>query len=209
MGYPYVIALCSLIAANCWSFIDGTNRETNRPDEAIQQLFYSGHKRVHCVSYLGLVIPNGIIANMWGPAEGSANDSMVLARSDLRPRLQAMNVHYGEELCVYGDKGYPRSTEIQVPYKGDNIPRWQRKVNKRMSRVRLAVEYGFLKVARDFAFCSYARTQPLTWMQNCKSYLVSSVLSNCLTCLYRHNLVSEMFRIDPPSLEFYLDSPNQ
>ena len=195
-----------IVSDNCWGFIDGTDREINRPAEAVQQLFYSGHKRVHCVSYLGLVIPNGIIANLWGPAEGSANDSMVLARSELRPRLEPMNAHYGEDMCVYGDKGYPWSPEIQVPYKGENIPRWKKKINKKMATVRLSVEYGFLKISQDFAFCSYARSQPLTWMQNCKSYMVAALLSNCLTCLYGYDLICDIFNLDPPSLEFYLSA---
>ncbi len=157
------------------------------------------------MSYQSVLVPNGLIANLWGPAEGSANDSMVLARSQLVPRMREMNVHFGQEMCIYGDKGYPWSVEVQVPYKGNGIPQWQKNVNKIMSTARLAVEYGFMKVASDFSFCSFARNQRVSWMQNGKAYLVAAILSNCLTCLYKFSLVGNHFKLNPPSLEFYLN----
>lgn len=51
---------------NCFGFIDGTVRPISRPREH-QRLVYNGHKRVHSLKFQSLALPNGIIANMYGP----------------------------------------------------------------------------------------------------------------------------------------------
>lgn len=51
---------------NCFGFIDGTVRQICRPDQ-MQRAVYNGHKRVHALKFQSVTIPNGIIANMFGP----------------------------------------------------------------------------------------------------------------------------------------------
>jgi hypothetical protein len=51
---------------NCFGFIDGTVRPISRP-EVHQRIVYNGHKRVHSLKFQSLTLPNGIIANMYGP----------------------------------------------------------------------------------------------------------------------------------------------
>lgn len=55
--------------ANCLGFIDGTIRPISRPREH-QRLVYNGHKQVRSLKFQSLVIPNGLIANLFGPVEG-------------------------------------------------------------------------------------------------------------------------------------------
>ena len=50
----------------CFGFIDGTLRPTVRPGEN-QRVLYNGDKRVHAIKFQSVVIPNGLIANMYGP----------------------------------------------------------------------------------------------------------------------------------------------
>ena len=40
-----------------------------RPDEN-QRVGYNGHKRVHALKFQSVALPNGIIANMYGPVGG-------------------------------------------------------------------------------------------------------------------------------------------
>ena len=54
---------------NCFGFVDGTVRPIARPDEN-QRVVYNGHKRVHALKFQSLALPNGIIANMYGPVGG-------------------------------------------------------------------------------------------------------------------------------------------
>ena len=51
---------------NCFGFIDGTVRPICRPDQN-QRIVYNGHKRVHGLKYHSVALPNGMIANMFGP----------------------------------------------------------------------------------------------------------------------------------------------
>ena len=51
---------------NCFGFINGTVRPICRPDQN-QRIVYNGHKRAHGLKYQTLALPNGMIANMYGP----------------------------------------------------------------------------------------------------------------------------------------------
>ena len=52
--------------SNCFGFVDGTVRPITRPGEN-QRLLYNGHKRVHGLKFQSLVLPNGLIAHLYGP----------------------------------------------------------------------------------------------------------------------------------------------
>ena len=52
--------------SNCFGFVDGTVRPISRPGEN-QRLLYNGQKRVHGLKFQSLVLPNGLIAHLYGP----------------------------------------------------------------------------------------------------------------------------------------------
>ena len=51
---------------NCFGFIDGTVRPIARPGTN-QRILYNRHKRVHSLKFQAIAIPNGLIANLYGP----------------------------------------------------------------------------------------------------------------------------------------------
>ena len=51
---------------NCFGFVDGTVRPICRPNENQRQV-YNGHKRVDASKFQSVAIPNGLIANLYGP----------------------------------------------------------------------------------------------------------------------------------------------
>lgn len=51
---------------NCFGFVDGTVRPLCRPIKH-QRTVYNGHKRTHALKFQSVTLPNGIIANMFGP----------------------------------------------------------------------------------------------------------------------------------------------
>jgi hypothetical protein len=51
---------------NCFGFVDGTVRQICRPGKN-QRVVYNGHKRVHALKFQSVTLPNGIIANLYGP----------------------------------------------------------------------------------------------------------------------------------------------
>ncbi|GIY63022.1 DDE Tnp4 domain-containing protein [Caerostris darwini] len=72
---------------NCWGFIDGTARAICRPSKN-QEQYYSGHKRKHCLKYLSVICPDGIITTLVGPYPGRRHDSGILQESNLYAELE-------------------------------------------------------------------------------------------------------------------------
>ena len=50
----------------CFGFIDGTVRPIAKPG-VNERIVYNGHKRVHSLKFQSVVIPNGMIAHLYGP----------------------------------------------------------------------------------------------------------------------------------------------
>ena len=102
---------------NCFGFVDGTVRPISRPGEN-QRLLYNGHKRVHALKFQTLVIPNGIIANLFGPFEGRRHDEGMLDESGLLTSLPAhFRTPAGHQLCIYGDPAYPPEATTHLSIK--------------------------------------------------------------------------------------------
>ncbi len=70
---------------NCWGFIEGTERPICRPS-IYQRECFSGHKRVHCLKFQSVQVPNGLIAHMFPLLEGRRHDAAMLAESGLLPQ---------------------------------------------------------------------------------------------------------------------------
>ena len=92
---------------NCFGFINGTVRPICRPT-VNQRMLYNGHKKIHALKFQSVVIPNGIIANMYGPMEGKCHDCALLRLSNLLTKLEQYAISTnGISLCLYGDPAYP------------------------------------------------------------------------------------------------------
>ena len=92
---------------NCFGFIDGTVRPICRPG-VNQRILYNGHKRVHSIKFQSVVIPNGVISNLFGPCERKKHDSSMLHHSGLLEQLeQHAQTPNGEPACLYSDQAYP------------------------------------------------------------------------------------------------------
>ena len=52
--------------SNCFGFVDGTVRQICRQKKH-QRIVYNSHKRVHSLKFQAVTLPNGIIANTFGP----------------------------------------------------------------------------------------------------------------------------------------------
>lgn len=81
-----------------------------------------------------------------GPAEGRRHDIYMLGESNPRQRLRLENQEWGNDYCLYGEKGHPLSDEIQIPFRGSILTPEQIFFEKDMTDVRISVEYGFIKV---------------------------------------------------------------
>lgn len=109
----------------------------------------------------------------------------------------------GHNYVIYGDPAYPLRPLLLKPYGGSKLSPAQEHFNKSMSSVRQAVEWGFGKIAAEFAFLDYKKNQKLLLQDVPQMYRVATILSNSHTCLYGSQ-VTEYFGLLPPSLGEYL-----
>jgi hypothetical protein len=143
---------------NCWGFIDGTVRPICRPQQN-QKLVFNGHKRLHGLKFQNIVIPNGLISHLYGPIEGRHHDAGMLRESNVLAQMaNHMTSPNGHIFSVYGDPAYPLGDGYIIPpYRGGAISRNQMIFNKRMSAVRICVEWAFGKVLSLFAYLDFKK----------------------------------------------------
>lgn len=148
------------------------------------------------------MLPNGIIANLHGPVNGRRHDGYVLARSRLINRLEQKFHGIRNPPYLYSDTGYPLKKHLMVPFKG-RLNRLQNKVNKKMSKLRVTVEWGFAKIVQLFPFLDFKKNLKIFKQPVGNYYKVGAILTNCHTCLYGSQ-VADYFQCEPPELEEYL-----
>lgn len=110
-----------------------------------------------------------------GPVEGSRHDCYMVGQSEIHARLARKNRQWGNSLCLFGDRGYAISEEIQMPLKGINLTEAEKEFNQSIAGVRVFVEYGFIKVRTQFAGRNYREKQQTFLATKCKGL---SVISN-------------------------------
>ena len=186
-------------AKGCIMFVDGTELKMCRPS-IWQRLVFNGHKRYHSTGWQGLMAPNGIIAQLYGPCLGTAADAYMVGASRLIEILE------GDfpDFYVYADLGYGISPKIQHGFYRLSSTQEESMYNKLWSRARICVEWGFGGVRENFKTLSYSRgakplEQPIAvW------YMVAVLLRNCIVCMRGQDEVSTHFGLRPPPLDEYL-----
>lgn len=144
-------------------------------------------------------MPNGLIANLYGPVEGSKHDSSMLRESGLLDILSNLTTADGMPLALYGDKAYPIHQNLITPYRGAGLTAVQKEFNLKMNSARISVEWEFAKVGTLFGFMNYAPNLKV-YLQPLLHFRVAVLLSNCHSYLYRSQ-TSKYFDVEPPILE--------
>ncbi|CAN0432406.1 unnamed protein product [Pylaiella littoralis] len=192
---------------HCWGFIDGTVRGIARP-KRFQRMYYNGHKRKHAMKFQGVVTPDGIFVDLWGPVMGTRHDNYLLAQSGLMQKVAThFNSPSGHPYCLYGDPAYGLSNHLLSPFStttnGPLTPEMA-DFNKRMSHCRVTVEWGFKEMTGKWAFVNMKPQQKFLLSPVGIQYRVATLLSNWHSCLNGGNQISQYFGVAPPSLEEYL-----
>lgn len=195
-----------------------------------QRSLFSGHKRTHGIKFQvcalfdqqlsqnnnkqynlqyvilvqSVVCPNGIIANLYGPIPGKHHDAFMLRESNLLTNLQA-KFRPPHVYTLYGDPAYPLRQHMLAPYRGALVTREQELFNRRMSRVRVSVEWAFGKIVQYFAFLDFKKNLKILLQPIGKYYVVGALLTNCHTCLYG-SVTTCFFHLPPPDVQTYLSN---
>ncbi|KAE9045759.1 hypothetical protein PR001_g4824 [Phytophthora rubi] len=131
---------CGAPMKNAYGFIDGTKIPVCRPSarsgkkENLQKQVYSGHKRVHCMNFQAVVVPDGLAIHCWGPMEGRRHDITMLRESKLADYMADHHDVFNGYI-IYGDPAYGIQTFLVSGFKGARVSANEKKFNKMMSSV--------------------------------------------------------------------------
>lgn len=94
------------------------------------------------LKYQSVMCPNGIVCQHYGPYPGRRHDAGILQCSGLYAKLEKLVGPH--QFVIYGDPAYPLKPLLMKPYGGSSLTTTQLAFNNSMSRVRQAVEWGFI-----------------------------------------------------------------
>jgi len=193
---------------NCVGFIDGTKLRISRPGgpAVIQQSVYSGHKRLHCLTFQTITTPDGLIFHIHGPVEGRRSDAFLYYESELDRHLRD-DLKIGEkQYCIYGDQAYVLRPWMQVGFPRKRATPEQLRYNNKMNAARIAVEWSYGEVKASWASQDYARKLQTGKVPVGLLYIICVLLRNFKTCLGHNTIAEGHFNCTPPSLEEYICS---
>lgn len=159
------------------------------------------------MKFQGVVTPDGMFVDLWGPATGTRHDAYLLAQSGLMQKIASLTSPSGHPYQLYGDPAYGRSNHLICPFSVASsgvLSPAMIDFNKRMSHCRVAVEWGFKEVSGRWAFVNLKPQQKFLLSPVAKQYRVATLLSNWHSCLNGGNQISQFFGVAPPTLEEYL-----
>lgn len=109
----------------------------------------------------------------------------------------------GQPMSVYDDPAYPLGVHLQAPFRHGVLTLLMEQCNFDMSFVRVSAEWLFEDIINNFKYLDSKKNLKIGMSSVGKMYLVCALLNNAITCLYG-NKTSEVFGLDPPSLQYYL-----
>ena len=92
----------------------------NRPTRD-QRLYYNGHKRKHAIKFQGVVTPDGIVVDLFGPELGARHDVHLLNESGVVLTLTQHMSPSGDPYLLYGNPAYGMSTHLNCQYSAETF----------------------------------------------------------------------------------------
>jgi hypothetical protein len=188
-----------------WGFIDGTLRKTCRPSY-FQRLAYSGHKRSHGIKFQSVVVPDGLIALLFGPVNGCRHDSYLLSVSGVLQQLRELMPEDGSNGIVYslyGDPAYPQSHYLFGGFWNAAVGSPEAAWNTAMSRVRECVEWGFKEIIAQFSFLDFKGSMKIFQSPVAQYYILGAFFQNIRSLKYS-NQTASYFSATTMTLDAYL-----
>lgn len=159
----------------------------------------------HGLRYQGVVCPNGIIEQLYGPVEGIRHDARVLNESELLEQLESsgfFDEHTENTYYLYGDPAYPLHPHLIRPHLGRNSTPAQVEFNRSYSSVRISVEHSFSLITQVWTALDFKRQEKILLTNVGKRFKLAAVLTNIRTILRQKNKISTYFDDFPtPTLD--------
>lgn len=157
-----------------WGLVDGTTFSIQRPAKLTfdgAKKYWDGHHSNYEENYLGLVTPDGMCRQLYGPMPGARADSYLFDMSGLKAFNEKLNRDRANlalrrneaapaRVCFLGDMGFGRSADMLVPYKRPKkcqLARREKRANKAVARARIGVEWWFGHLKEAFPLSARER----------------------------------------------------
>ncbi|OAD66960.1 hypothetical protein PHYBLDRAFT_160513 [Phycomyces blakesleeanus NRRL 1555(-)] len=195
---------------NIVSFIDGTMQAISRPSQGnkVQKAFYNSWKHMHALKYQSIVTSDGITSSLLGPYVGSRHDQYIYTMSKTEARVEKyLDIVPDVELpfALYGNPAYMVSKCLYSLFEGVSLSGIIKKINKSMSKVRVAVEWEFGEVQKYFKYFKYKYAMKTGETSPATVYMLSTVFKNMIHCTGHNRLPTSLyFGLEPPTLEEYI-----
>lgn len=181
-----------------FGFIDGKICKICRP-VTNQRIYYSGHKRCHCLRFQNVTTPDGFISSFYGPLPGCFNDINILHESGLREILEIKSGRYH----LYGDAIYASQGPKFITAFTPPENKLQEEINTMLNSLRTEVEHSFAVIANQFSDYDFSRLQKVRLSPIIIEMPIMVLLSNCMNT-FRPNQISQRCGLNPCSLQMYL-----
>ena len=113
--------------------------------------------------------------------------------------------HGGQPMCLYDDPAYLLRVHLQGPFRFGVLTDEMKAYNTPIQYNTIqynTLEWLFGDIINYFIFLHFKKNLKLGLSSIGKTYIVSALLQNVLTCLYGNN-TSTFFDLNPPTLEEY------
>jgi DDE superfamily endonuclease len=134
----------------------------------------------------------------FGPFEGRRHDMHLYAESDLDDILGEGLLINGTQYHLYGDSWYALRPSLITPFEIASLTTDEALFHKRMSKVRVSVEWAFKDMKKYFSHIAVPRKMVLSRTPAGAWYLASCLLWNFRCCL-EGSPTSMFFYCTPPS----------
>jgi nuclease HARBI1 len=127
--------------------------------------------------------PDGLLFHVCGPFEGRRHDVHLYAKSGIDDVLGQLLLIDGVPHYLYGDSGYELRPYLLTPFEGAVLTSDEALFNKRMSKVRVSVDWAFKDIQKYFAQVAVPRKMVLLLNSAGAWHLASCLLWNFRSCL--------------------------
>lgn len=190
----------------CVGFLDCTKIRMTRPGGANvnQRSCYSGHKRMHCLMYMTITTPDGLMFALHGPVEGRRHDLTLMRQSGWEEVLADVLDIEGVQYYVYADSAFTVRPYLQAPFGTVGASVAELDFNRRMCGVRVAVEWNYKDLKQQWSSNDFSRQLKVRMAPIALLYKASAILLNMRTCLYKGGQTGSYFAVQAPSVTEYL-----
>lgn len=190
--------------------IDGVFVAMCKP-RVFQETVWNGHYHGHGYKFQGLVAPDGICVDLYGPVEGAHHDMYAWRKSRLGQLMDQLPLHQsGEQYFIFGDSAYQGA---HAPHLITGIPRrfqltrQANRFNRRMNQIRVMVEWWFGRMKSMWKGIDYHKKLTVGQSPVGLHILAAGLLTNFRTCLDGRNQISDYFMLHPPPITDYIATP--